>query len=94
SKNNESLVYEHMVPKNLYLTKIVSQAFEGTLTEQIIYELLDKYFYICTVSGVENNKLPKTNMGTGWNNKDPFYRYKTSGIRFYPNRFNQLYFNN
>lgn len=93
SGQKKNLIYEHMVPKNLYLSKIASEALNGTLTEEMVYELFNKYLYVCTISkNSENNMLPRTSMGLNWDKKDPFFRYKSVGIKFYPNVFNKLYF--
>ncbi|MEH7504049.1 hypothetical protein V7152_18875 [Neobacillus drentensis] len=91
TRNN--LIFEHMVPKNLYLSVIASSALEGTLTKEMVHDLFNKYLYVCTIAKKsENNKLPGTSMGLEWNQKDPFFRYESACIKFYPNIFNKLYF--
>jgi hypothetical protein len=86
------LIYEHMVPKNLYLSEITKAAMNVSLTYYMVCELLKKYFYVCTIAKEgENGKLPATTMGDGWDGVDPFYRYKRAEIEFYPNKYNKGY---
>lgn len=85
-KTANELIFEHMVPKKLYISQITESYDNGTLTEELICNLLRKYYYVCTVTKTENNKLPASNMGNGWDNENPFYRYEQAGIRFFPNR--------
>ncbi|MBM7658459.1 hypothetical protein JOC27_001912 [Sporolactobacillus spathodeae] len=90
---NNSLIFEHMVPKNIYLKKISDAAMNGSLTEKLINELFDQFLFVCTVAKKnENERLPANSMGMDWDHRDPFFRYKAVGIPFYPNIYNQLYF--
>jgi hypothetical protein len=90
---SNKLIFEHMVPKNLYLSVIASAAIDDTLSEEMVYNLFNKYLYVCTIAKhTENKKLPGTSMGLEWDQEDPFFRYRSTGINFYPNIFNHLYF--
>ena len=80
------LIYDHMVPKNLYIKDIVDATLSDNLTQQLISNLLTKYYYICTVTAEEDKKLPSMKMPEGWDQTNPFYRYENAGIKFIPNR--------
>jgi hypothetical protein len=53
SISNE-LKYEHMVPKNIYISKMTEATLVGKLREELIYELLHRYYYVCTVTAEED----------------------------------------
>lgn len=80
------LVYEHMVPKNIYINRIVKEINSGNLTEDFVYNLLNKYYYVCTVTKEEDKKLSSTKMPGGWDEINPFYRYDVAGIEYIPNK--------
>jgi hypothetical protein len=80
------LIYEHMVPKNLYIKEIAAATISDNLTEEFIFNLLTNYYFVCTVTDEEDKKLPSTKMAEDWNKVNPFYRYEKAGIEFIPNR--------
>lgn len=80
------LIYEHMVPKNLYIKDIVDATLSDNLTQEFICNLLTKYYYVCTVTVEEDKKLPSTKMSEDWDRVNPFYRYEKVEIEFIPNR--------
>ncbi|WP_216830580.1 hypothetical protein [Alkalihalobacterium elongatum] len=91
-ETSNKLIYEHMVPKNIYISVITRAAIHDQLTYYMIYELLDKYFYVCTIAkNSENEKLPSRTMGEGWDQINPFYRYEQADIVFFPNIYNESY---
>lgn len=83
---SKNLIYEHMIPKNLYIKQISEVTLAGKLTETFIYDLLIKYYFVCTVTKEEDNKLPSIKMDDNWDGINPFYRYELSDIHFEPNR--------
>jgi hypothetical protein len=84
-KDKTKLIFEHLVPKNLYLNKLVGIAEQGTLTYDEIYNALAKYYYTCTVTKEEDYLLPPTKMQDDWDEQNPFYRYQLAGIEFIDN---------
>ncbi len=78
-------VYEHMVPKNIYLNQIIEKTYLSELTEESIHILLDTYYYVCTVTKEENTLLPSTKMPINWDKTNPFARFEAAGIKFLPN---------
>lgn len=83
---SKNLIYEHMIPKNLYIKHISELTLAGLLTEQAIYDILNKYYFVCTVTKEEDGKLPPVKMNEDWDEKNPFYRYEKAGIHFISNR--------
>jgi len=83
---SNNLIYEHIIPKNLYIKQISEVTLAGELTEAFIYDLLIKYFFVCTVTKEEDDKLPSIKMDDDWDGINPFYRYEKAGIDFLPNR--------
>lgn len=82
---SKKLMYEHMVPKNLYIQEIAQATKMGELREERIYELLSNYYYVCTVTVEEDNILPSIKMDKDWDSKNPFHRYEKAGITFFRN---------
>jgi hypothetical protein len=80
-----NLIFEHMVPKNLYLSTLVEKAQQGILTYEEILNVLMKYYYTCTVTKEEDILLPSTKMQDEWDGQNPFYRYQLAGIEFLEN---------
>jgi hypothetical protein len=83
---SKNLIYEHMIPKNLYIKQISEITLSGELTEEFIYDLLIKNYFVCTVTKEEDNKLPSIKMDDDWDGINPFYRYEKAGIHFVSNR--------
>jgi DNA-dependent RNA polymerase auxiliary subunit epsilon len=83
---SKNLIYEHMIPKNLYIKQISEVTLAGELTEAFIYDLLIKYYFVCTVTKEEDDKLPSIKMDDDWDGINPFYRYEKAGVEFSPNK--------
>ncbi|WP_211254629.1 MULTISPECIES: hypothetical protein [Bacillales] len=81
---SKNLIY--MIPKNLYIKQISEIILAGQLTEEFIYELLIKYYFVCTVTKEEDNNLPSIKMAKDWDGVNPFFRYEKAGIHFVSNR--------
>ncbi|WP_349729910.1 hypothetical protein [Peribacillus frigoritolerans] len=84
-KEKAKLIFEHIIPKNLYLNMLVTKAQQGILTYDEIYNVLLKYYYTCTVTREEDYSLPSTKMQDGWDGQNAFYRYQLAGIDFIDN---------
>ena len=82
---SKNLIYEHMIPKNLYIKQISEITLAGQLTEAFIYDLLIKYYFVCTVTKDEDDKLPSIKIDDDWDGVNPFYRYEKVGVEFFPN---------
>lgn len=82
---SKRLIFEHMVPKNLYIQEIAQSTKTGELSEEVIFEILSKYYYVCTVSVEEDKILPSIKMDKDWDGKNPFHRYEKVGIPFIRN---------
>ncbi|MFT4413373.1 hypothetical protein ACLM5H_05890 [Fredinandcohnia humi] len=83
---SKNLIYEHMIPKNLYIKQISEITLAGQLTEEFIHDLLIKYYFVCTVTKEEDDNLPSIQMDYDWDGTNPFYRYEKAGIHFITNR--------
>ncbi len=82
---NVKLVYEHMVPKNIYINEISKATLNDSLNIELIYTLLEKYYYVCTVTKDEDELLPSLKMSNSWDEENPFHRYEEAGITFLEN---------
>jgi hypothetical protein len=56
------LIFEHKIPKNLYLNMLVNKTQQGILTYDEIYNVLMKFYYTCTVTEDEDKSLPSIKM--------------------------------
>ena len=77
--------WEHVVPTNVLVDKLLELDESGTLSDKEIEEMIEKYGYVCLVTKDENRKLDKNKlrekMPQGWNyGNDAFDRYKAVGI--------------
>ncbi len=84
SKANK-LKYEHMVPKNIYISKIKGALNKGELSTATLYQILHHYYIVCTVTTEEDDFLPSTKMPEDWDEIDPFYRYSVAGVTYQVN---------
>lgn len=82
---SNKLMYEHMIPKNLYIQEIAQATKMGELREEQIYELLLNFYYVCTVTIEEDKILPSIKMDDDWDSKNPFHRYEKAGLSFLRN---------
>jgi hypothetical protein len=81
------LVFEHMVPKDRYIQKPCEELAKlGELTSDFIYDLLEKYWFIATITKQEE-KLLKTSklMPTDWESKGHMARYDNTKIELIQN---------
>lgn len=83
----EKLRFYHMVSKHIYFEQMVKATKSGCLTRELVYELLNKYYYICTVTKEEDSKLRKQQMPLDWYKNNPFYRYQLAEILYVQNIF-------
>ena len=81
------LVFEHMVPKDKYIQKpCETMAKAGELTFDKIYNLLDKYWFIATITKEEDKTLKTSKfMPVDWENDDYLARYKNTKIELIQN---------
>ena len=81
SDKETRLVYEHMVPKNLFQSMFVQAAQEGTIHSAAeIRETLNACWYIALITASEEKKLLKNRMPEGWDGKNIFSRYEEAGL--------------
>ncbi|MCR8660351.1 hypothetical protein [Paenibacillus endoradicis] len=78
----KQLVFEYMVPKNLYINEFIKLTANNELTPSIIQDRLQRYYYVCIVSTAEYERLDPFVMGEGWDGRNPFYRYEQANIRY------------
>ncbi len=83
-KNKSKLVYEHVVPKNIYQNEILKAFMDGrVMSVEEIKEMLEKYWRIATITKEEdeNSLLLSETMPEGWKKgDDPLARYHRAGI--------------
>ncbi|MBM7708012.1 hypothetical protein [Enterococcus lemanii] len=78
------LEYEHVIPKKKYIQDICEQkAKDGTLTEDFIRSLLDRYLWTATVTSQEHKSLPRR-MPLNWDQENIKARYEEAGINLEP----------
>lgn len=87
-KNNDfkNLIYEHIVPKNIYQNQIFNLLQEQkTITKQYIFDILKKYWYIATITKDQdtllNNAKLRLKMPDKLDDKNIFARYQTVRIK-------------
>lgn len=81
-----TLVFEHMVPKNIYIEKFRDAALKNAITQDFIYKILEKYYYTCTVKVEEDKVLGRAYIDEKFFEDNPFYRYKS--IKYIENPYN------
>lgn len=81
-----NLKYEHMIPKNIYIKAFPERTLNGKITEEFIHDILDKYYYVCTVTKEEDSLLHASKMDEDWDKVNPFLRYERAGIVYRSNR--------
>ncbi len=81
------LVFEHMVPKDKYVQKPCEEmAKAGELTINNIYSLLNKYWFIATITKEEEKTLKTSRvMPNDWEKKGHFARYDNTKIELIQN---------
>ncbi|MBI2151907.1 hypothetical protein HYU21_04235 [Candidatus Woesearchaeota archaeon] len=83
----KELVFEHVVPKRLYIQEeCENKAKNNELTETFICDLLSKYWIICTITREENDLLNKSGlkdkMPFNWDKENVFARYDTISLKY------------
>ncbi len=73
----KDLVFEHMIPKNIFQKECEERAKNNTLNVEFIIEGLNKYWHIAIVTKEENQQLSQTRkMPENWDKEDIHVRYK------------------
>jgi len=80
--SRKNLVFEFMVPNNLYINEFIKLTANNELTSSIIHDRLMRYYYVCIVTIDEAERLNPFVMGEGWDGHNPFYRYEEADIRY------------
>ena len=79
--DQDGLVFEHLVPKRKYIQGPCERAAQGgTLSEEMIADLLTRYWRIAIVTREEDQKLLRTKMPDDWDFDDTLKRYSEAGI--------------
>jgi hypothetical protein len=79
--DRSGLIYEHMVPKQLYIqAACVEHAKAGALTEAFIDDLLKRYWKTAIVTRGEAARLYARRMPDDWDGTDVHARYIKAGI--------------
>jgi hypothetical protein len=85
---HKDLVWEHLVPKAVYLQRPCERrAAEQTLTVEFIADLLRKYWQLATVTKIEERLLERRRMPATWDTENLRARYEAVGIQLVPNPF-------
>lgn len=88
SNSFTKLVFEHIVPKNVYIqSPCETRARNGTLTLDFILETLKQHWQLATVTADEDKKLARRVMPVGWDGKDMLARYRDVGVTLLPNPY-------
>lgn len=86
--SGSEITFEHMVPKGKYiLDRIKEEAKKNNSDDELqkmIYELIDKYYYVALITQEENEKLTKQGyrekMPEDWDGESIKARYQKAGI--------------
>ena len=81
--------FEHMVPKGKYIFNRIKEEAKKNISDdelqKLIYELVDKYYYVALITKDEHKKLSnkgyKQKMPEDWNGKSVIARYKKTEIK-------------
>lgn len=80
-KKTKGLRFEHMIPKQKYIQdELESLAKSKQLGEEKVYSLLNKYWYIATITVEEDRALNKASMPDEWDGLDHMSRYTQAGL--------------
>lgn len=81
SNSVNGLEYEHLIPKKKYIQDICEQkAQEGTLTEDFVRCLINRYLWTATVTKEEHKLLSRRVMPMNWDKENIKARYEEAGI--------------
>lgn len=86
--NTSNFSFEHMVPKGKYIFNRIKEEAKKNISDdelqKLIYELVDKYYYVALITREENEKLSnkgyKQKMPEDWDWKSIKARYQKAGI--------------
>ena len=80
------LIYEHMIPKDIYQKECVAAAKQGkNKSVAEIQDILNKYWFIAIITADEHKKLSKEKMPEDWNHSNIFSRYEKAKIKLTKN---------
>lgn len=79
------LVFEHMVPKSVYIAVFREATLENKITLALVYEKLEKYYHTCTVTVKQDKTLGKEKISEDKFAENLFYRYDLKEIIYHPN---------
>ena len=92
-KNNDfkHLVYEHIMPKNIYQNKIFNDLRNNKVpTKEELFDILNKYWILATITEDQDKELTKAQLRTKMpdnNLNDIFARYNKVGIKLVKTKF-------
>lgn len=86
--NTSNFSFEHMVPKGKYIFNRIKEEAKKNISDdklqKLIYELVDKYYYVALITRDENKKLSnqgyKVKMPEDWDGQSFKARYQKAGI--------------
>ena len=86
--NTSNFSFEHMVPKGKYIFNQIKEEAKKNISDdklqKLIYELVDKYYYVALITQEENEKLTKQGyrekMPEDWDGESIKARYQKAGI--------------
>lgn len=82
------LVWEHLVPKGLYIQGPCElQARARTLTLEFVFEQLRKFWHLATITIEEDRLLARVRMPEGWDGTNVLARYEAKGLILVANPF-------
>ncbi|HEY2413375.1 MAG TPA: hypothetical protein VGI40_14080 [Pirellulaceae bacterium] len=88
---SENLVFEHVVPKDIYIQKpCETRAKANNLTVEFIEDVLRRYWIIASVTSAEASGLTARHMPANWDGMELLARYNSSGVALVPNPFFKL----
>ena len=88
SPPHRGLVWEHLVPKGLYIQgPCERQARARTLTLDFIHDRLQNFWYLATITSDEDRRLPRVTMPLDWDGSSILARYEAVGLTLIPNPF-------
>lgn len=89
NRDFNSLILEHMIPKQEYIQNICideekkQRIINKHIDESFIKRILNKYWWIAIITKDENYKLMKNTMPKDWDFSDIFLRYNSADIELY-----------
>lgn len=86
--NTSNFSFEHMVPKGKYIFNRIKEEAKKNISDdelqKLIYELVDKYYYVALITRDENKKLSnkgyREKMPEDWDEQSFDARYQKAGI--------------